>query len=276
MISKMAIALLSFCSFSAQSAIGEIIINSYSWSSDGAGGIRVDRASASVKTPGLICDFFAQHNIQGECGVAMGIETDRTPGIMSVKVIYSGPVASFTAQQQADGVNSLPGKIFTQDYFQRGSINRTCLYSYYKAGGSENYNTIDGVCSGSRPIPPTPVAPSCKFSGKINIDYGNLSTEYVAGAKKTGSTIITCDQDTTVNLKVYDKNTNTNVVFLRDNKSLSAMLTIDGIDTSSSGKNINVKANEPTPILIDSELKTEGTPDAGDFEGSAIATISIP
>lgn len=276
MIRVMALIPLAVCSYSAQSTQGEIILNSYSWSSDGSGGIIVDRASASVKTPGLICDFFAQHNISGECGVALGIETDRTPGIISVKSIYSGPIASFTAQQQADGVNSIVGHTYTQNYFQKGFIIASCLYSYYKdSSGSENYIPFDGVCS-TAPLPPAPVAPSCKFSGKINIDYGNLSTQNVPGAKKTGSTVITCDQDTTVNLKVYDKNTNTNVVFLRDNKSLSAMLTIDGVDTSSSGKNINVKANEPTPILIDSELKTEGTPDAGDFEGSAIATISIP
>lgn len=256
---------------------GQVSLNQFAWTLEGDG-VRVTASSATVLRAGLMCDRLAKINPTYYCGVGIDIRSRSLSKGIAISYQHAD---SFTADDAVSALNSAAGRFWSGDSSYQSTITGACLFLFNASSideiNQQNMGTSypDGVCSGGV-IPPGPVPATCKFSGDVLIDYGNLSAEAAFGATKTGTTTITCDQDTTISLQVYDKSTSSNKVQLRDDKSLSATLTVDGADTSSEGEIINVKANEPSTIMIDSELSTSGTPDAGEFTGSALAVISIP
>lgn len=256
---------------------GSINLDTFKWQLEDSG-VRIVSVSSSVTKPGLMCNI-ASSMPHAMCGVGVAIESK---GLTNGVALNYGPTSSYTADQAVSATNSTAGKFWGPSAFQEGSdITGACLFTFIANSEADvknqnfSLNWMGSICKGGV-IPPIPIPATCKFSGSILIDYGDLTSGALPGAKKTGTAIITCDQDTAIVLKVYDKKTNTNSVLLREDNSLTATLTVDDVDTSSEGKNIDVKANIPTPVMIDSELKTSGTPEAGGFTGSAIATISIP
>lgn len=271
------VATLSFMNYASAGSVGAITIPTFSWSfANGKGSIKIDNATGVVALDGDICANSpdGRHDV-AICGLALSVSVGTRNGYY---LFSQGTQGSYSAQTAASAVNNLSGKIFSTSTFSpppKDEVTGACIYFYRKTKSTTSYYNIAGACSGGY-IPPAPSVVTCKFSGDVLIDYKSLSAEAASGAKKNGTTTISCDQDTAISLQVYDKSTSSNKVHLRDDKSLYATLTVNGADTSSEGVNINVKANEPSAITIDSELSTSGTPEAGEFTGSAIAVISIP
>lgn len=213
------------------------------------------------------------------CGI--GLWVDRENYYIDPPAVYrfnSASVNSFTEDQASAVLNSAQGAVISSSSIPgTGKIISGCLYTYYatKQGNVIGEEMIDGgVCGGGK-IPPAPTPASCQLTGNVNIDYGTLNADKLSGLHKAGSTTVVCNKNATVNLAVYNATDKTNVVELEKDGSLSAKLTVDGADVSKKQKSLNVKANVPTAINIDSELAVSGTPPAGAFNGSAVAVITI-
>ncbi|WP_158784166.1 hypothetical protein [Pantoea sp. BAV 3049] len=142
-------------------------------------------------------------------------------------------------------------------------------------GGTYNITGAVTVFPTSLCAAPPPPVGACKISGDITIDYGSVSADSLSGRHATGTASIVCDQDTLVNFRVFSQE-QSNIVKLRDDNSISAKLTIDGQNTADVGKDINLTAGVPQAVTIDSEAIVTGTPDAGPFEGVAIAVLNLP
>jgi len=127
---------------------------------------------------------------------------------------------------------------------------------------------------------PPPPTGHCKISGDVVIDYGSVSANNLSGLHASGNTSIQCNSATTVDFIVFNPEAagagaDADVVRLRDDNSLSARLTIDGV-ASDKGRRFDLQENSPVNVTIDSELIVNGKPEAGPFSGSVIGLLSLP
>ncbi|WP_191939672.1 hypothetical protein IFU37_023260 (plasmid) [Pantoea agglomerans] len=125
---------------------------------------------------------------------------------------------------------------------------------------------------------PPPPTGHCKISGDVVIDYGSVSANNLSGLHASGNASIQCNSATTVDFIVFNPEAtgaDANVVRLRDDNSLSARLTIDGV-ASDKGRRFDLQENSPVNVTIDSELIVNGKPEAGPFSGSVIGILSLP
>lgn len=122
---------------------------------------------------------------------------------------------------------------------------------------------------------PPPPSGTCRISGDVIIDYGNVTSDNLSGLRAAGNATINCNVTTDVSLVVFSPLNGTNLVNLKEDKSLSAKLTINGTDASK-GKTFSVNADSPLYVRIDSELIKSGNPDTGPFSGDAVAILSLP
>ncbi|OAD98025.1 hypothetical protein A6A26_24075 (plasmid) [Pantoea sp. OXWO6B1] len=170
-----------------------------------------------------------------------------------------------------DSVNSLVGKEFP---IEGGTNVYACLFEDSVSPYSTVFSGLPFACNG-KPIPPVPNKVYCKLTKQVNINYGVVKDDEINGLKKSATTELICNGDATVEIKVKNSTKSSNVIYLRDDKSISSKLTVDGKDTSSTGIEMKMKANAPQNVVINSELISSGSVNAGEFRGAGIAVISI-
>ncbi len=135
----------------------------------------------------------------------------------------------------------------------------------------------------SKPIFPTSVcgiAPPptghCQFSNDVTIDYGTVSATELNGKQASGTVSVSCDADMNLEAWLINPLDGSNTVKLRDDGSISAKLTLDGEDASHAGKAFSVSEGGSVPLTITSEAIVSGTPESGEFSGSAVLFVAVP
>lgn len=155
-----------------------------------------------------------------------------------------------------------------------------CVGFFYAAGRNlGNSTTIanDSSTYGGYPILPgsicgaaPPPSGSCDFTqDSVTLDHGTLSRRELEGHEVTEQVNLTCTTSQTLKLYIYaaDK------VQLNDDGSLYSELYLNNTILGTDGFTIDV--NENAIVDIKSTLRTNGTPEAGEFSGSTIMLITV-
>lgn len=159
-------------------------------------------------------------------------------------------------------------------HYDSGEKNvQECVGLFYAAAVHATNATLfpTSVCG----IAPPPVG-HCQLEGNTTIDYGSVSASTLNGEKRSSTATVTCDMDMSVDVWLMNPTDNTDTVLLRQDGSIATKLTLDNENAAKAGKNVTAKAGEPVPLTITSEAIVTGTPEAGEFSGSAIMMLSIP
>ncbi|MFP3524594.1 hypothetical protein SB912_18955 [Pantoea sp. SIMBA_072] len=125
-------------------------------------------------------------------------------------------------------------------------------------------------------IAPPPTG-HCEFSTKdVTLNYGSVTPESLSGKQISAVVTVSCSTSMNLEARLINPQDGSDIVPLRADGSLSAKMTLDGEDASSAGKAFSVQAGGSAPLTVTSEAVVSGTPEAGDFSGSAVLFLSIP
>lgn len=154
-----------------------------------------------------------------------------------------------------------------------------CVGFFYASGrnlgniSSETNNTsfngypiLPGSICGAAPPP----SGSCDFTqDSVTLDHGTLSRKELEGHEATEQVNITCTTSQTLKLYIYaaDK------VQLRDDGSLYSELYMNNTTLGTDGFTLDVEEN--AVVDIKSTLRTNGTPESGEFSGSTVMLITV-
>ncbi|WP_437749984.1 MrpH family fimbial adhesin (plasmid) [Enterobacter mori] len=128
------------------------------------------------------------------------------------------------------------------------------------------YPILPGSICGAAPPP----SGSCDFTqDSVMLDHGTLSRRELEGHEVTEQVNLTCTTSQTLKLYIYaaDK------VQLRDDGSLYSELYLNNTILGTEGFTIDV--NENAVVDVKSTLRTNGTPESGEFSGSTIMLITV-
>lgn len=142
-----------------------------------------------------------------------------------------------------------------------GNITSTTSNSAFSG-----YSLLPGSICGAAPAP----SGKCDFTqDSLTIDHGTLSRKELEGHEATEQVNITCTTSQTLKLYIYaaDK------VLLRDDGSLYSELYMNNTTLGTDGFTLDVEEN--AVVDIKSKLRTNGTPEAGEFSGSTIMLITV-
>jgi len=88
---------------------------------------------------------------------------------------------------------------------------------------------------------------------------------------------VSCDANIKIEAWLINPQDGSDIVPLRKDGSLSAKLLLDGESASAAGKKTySVKAGGSVPLTVTSEAVVSGTPESGEFSGSAVLFLAIP
>ncbi|WP_199636764.1 exotoxin [Serratia sp. PAMC26656] len=146
----------------------------------------------------------------------------------------------------------------------------SCVGMFYRTGGilGTNITRLPGsICA----IPPEEKN-ACEIkTPQLTLDHGVLAPEQLNNNTATGSLLLSCNQTTKIQLYISE---NTGGVILRSDGSLFSNLTLNGQPAS---KGIALQVGPTgTTVQVSSVLRAVGNVEAGVFQGSAVALLSLP
>jgi hypothetical protein len=154
-----------------------------------------------------------------------------------------------------------------------------CVGIFYAAGKNLGSNTseindttfqgyplMEGSICGVAPAP----SGSCDFDQDVlTLDHGTLSRRELEGHEVSENVSISCTTAQTLKLYIYSANE----VDLRADGSLYSELYLNDNVLGTTGFTLDV--NSQTEVSVKSRLRTNGTPEAGEFSGSTIMLITV-
>ncbi|MGP2758153.1 MrpH family fimbial adhesin [Serratia marcescens] len=185
-----------------------------------------------------------------------GLSAARDVGEAGKSVRGALPV-QYLLWQSATGINN------------PNTLTITCLV--YRSGGTAQVYA-ETCMSGNSAPPSTPVW--CKpKSGNISLNHGTLNGEEVDGKTRAASYVVWCNRDVTA--KIYAKNLIDSRLYLRNDNSLYADLTIDDRPLSTGITQV-FKEGIDYRFIIKSVLGHSGNGvEAGAFRGSTVIYVDI-
>lgn len=130
----------------------------------------------------------------------------------------------------------------------------------------EGYPLMPGSICGAAPAP----SGSCDFDQDVlTLDHGTLSRKELEGHEVSENVSISCTTSQTLKLYIYSADK----VELRDDGSLYSELYMNDNVLGTSGFTLDVEAQDN--VTVKSVLRTNGTPEAGEFSGSTIMLITV-
>lgn len=154
-----------------------------------------------------------------------------------------------------------------------------CVGIFYAAGKNLGSNTSEVNQTAFQGHPMLPgsicgVAPapsgSCDFDQDVlTLDHGTLSRRELEGHEVSENVSISCTTAQTLKLYIYSANE----VDLRADGSLYSELYLNDNVLGTTGFTLDV--NSQTEVSVKSRLRTNGTPEAGEFSGSTIMLITV-
>lgn len=153
-----------------------------------------------------------------------------------------------------------------------------CVGFFYYAGANLGSVTDESITAASgKPMMPGSicgVAPmpsgTCDFTqDSVTLDHGTLSRRELEGHEATEQVYLTCTTPQTLKLFIQSADK----VQLRDDGSLYSELYMNNSVLGTDGFSIEVEEN--AVVDLKSTLRTNGTPEAGEFSGSTIMIITV-
>jgi hypothetical protein len=154
-----------------------------------------------------------------------------------------------------------------------------CVGIFYAAGKElgSNASEINSSTFQDYPLMPNSIcgaapAPSgsCDFDQDVlTLDHGTLSRKELEGHEVSENVSISCTTSQTLKLYIYSADK----VDLRDDGSLYSELYMNDNVLGTSGFTLDVEARDN--VTVKSVLRTNGTPEAGEFSGSTIMLITV-
>lgn len=217
------------------------------------------------------CYFSINHLHSGKGATGKGGRGDRASWKCGINfATYTSMQAIIDAAQNQCGL-SFPDKGQSR---HSGSIKTDeCVGIFLDINTTSSYAKLlpGGICG----IAPPP-AGKCHFNyvanNRLELNHGTLNPSELEGNKQTGSFSIVCNQDMPVKVS---SNVLQEYVNLRPNGELMSRVTLNG-QPAWYGVNVNTKANQNMPIMVESVLKTNGTVAPGDFSGVMTLVMTIP
>ena len=148
-----------------------------------------------------------------------------------------------------------------------------CVGLFYSPYGDDRFHLLPTSVCGIAP-PPTG---HCQFSARdVKLDYGSVSPETLNGKQISAAVTVSCDASMNLEAWLINPQDGTDTVPLRTDGSLSARLTLDGESAAATGKAFSVASGGSQTLTVTSEAVVSGTPEAGEFSGSAVLFLSVP
>lgn len=177
-----------------------------------------------------------------------------------LKAIFSLPFSS-TARHR--------GSVVTDEcvgFFYAPGQNLGSYTSTHYSTSFSGHDLLPGSICGVAPAPNS----SCDFNQDVlTLDHGTLSRSELDGHEVTESVSVSCSVEQTLKLYIYSANE----VSLRTDGSLYSELYLNDNVLGSTGLTIDV--NGQAEVNVKSRLRTNGTPESGEFSGSTIMLITI-
>lgn len=130
----------------------------------------------------------------------------------------------------------------------------------------EGHPMLPGSICGAAPAP----SGSCDFNQEaLTLDHGTLSRKELEGHEVSEVVNISCTTSQTLKLYIYSAAR----VKLREDGSLYSELYMNGNVLGTSGFTLDVEAQGN--FTVKSILRTNGTPEAGEFSGSTVMLITV-
>ncbi|CAI0928244.1 MrpH family fimbial adhesin [Serratia entomophila] len=155
-----------------------------------------------------------------------------------------------------------------------------CIFLSYQArpiSGSASADFAD-TCNGTIINPPTVEPPkpplTCSLDGDIYLRHGTLDANGVNSHVATSTARVSCNRAATVNIKAVAFQGGGSTVRLSANGSLMSRLEVNNNDGVIGGT-FNVPGISGNNVIFKSTLITSGDVAAGNFNGSAVAILSI-
>lgn len=222
------------------------------------------------------CTIFVnhRHNSNGSSGNTVNLSMDaaNNPSFLTAETMgdlgkivnslislpYSG--SNRHASNTALGVEECVG------FFYASGRNLGNFSSTSESTSFNGYPMLPGSICGAAPPP----SGSCDFTqDSVTLDHGTLSRKELEGHEATEQVNITCTTSQTLKLYIYaaDK------VQLRDDGSLYSELYMNNNVLGTDGFTLDVEEN--AVVDVKSTLRTNGTPEAGEFSGSTVMLITV-
>lgn len=178
-----------------------------------------------------------------------------------LKAIFSFPFSATTthkantvATEECVGIFYATGKNLGSN---SSAVNQTAF---------EGHPMLPGSICGAAPAP----SGSCDFDQDVlTLDHGTLTRQELEGHEVSENVSISCTTSQTLKLFIYSADK----VDLRDDGSLYSELYMNDNVLGTSGFTLDVEAQDN--VTVKSILRTNGTPEAGEFSGSTIMLITV-
>jgi len=154
-------------------------------------------------------------------------------------------------------------------------LTNECVGLFYGTRRDDGFNNplFPGSACGIAP-PPTG---HCQFStNDIELDYGSTSPSALNGRRASATVTVSCDAPMKLEAWLINPDDGSDTVPLRADGSIKAKLMLDGESTAASGKTFSVTSGGSQALTVTSEAVVSGTPEAGEFSGSAVLFLSVP
>lgn len=142
------------------------------------------------------------------------------------------------------------------------------VFTYNK--GSSVYGSWQRLPNATPSSMPEP-SNICEITGDLDIQYGNVSQDNLAGLSRSGTTQIYCSTGTTVQVFLAGQD----FIPLLPDVGLRANIRFNGEPLTSAGTSIPVSEGQTTHV-VETTLVTEGDTPGGNYQGSGTIIISYP
>jgi len=154
-------------------------------------------------------------------------------------------------------------------------LTNECVGLFYgNTGLHPNGDTLPIFPGSICGLAPAPTG-HCQLSGDVTIDYGSVTAAELNGKQASATASVTCDTAMPLDIWISNPQDGSDEVPLRSDKSIVAKLTLNGA-SAKDGQQIQTTAGTPVPLTITSEATVTGSPEAGEFSGSAVLFVSVP